>query len=166
MTQAISLPAVLVILVIMLTNVVFFQLMKAPTVFGRRVMDQIAGFKQYLTVAEKDELAWRYPVEKTPETFERFLPYALALDVENRWAERFSEVLEINEGEGTSGYHPSWYSGSRGWSSAGLGGWAGSLGSSFSSAVSSSATPPGSSSGSGGGGSSGGGGGGGGGGGF
>ena len=167
LTRSMSFSAIGVILLVMLTNVVFFQLMKAPTVFGRRIMDQIEGFKQYLTIAEKDELAWRYPVDKTPKTFERFLPYALALDVENQWAERFAGALEIDESGTVQGYNPAWYSGSSGWSSKGLGGFAGALGSSFSSAVSSSATPPGSSSGSsGGGGFSGGGGGGGGGGGF
>jgi len=30
---------------------------------------------------------------ETPELFERYLPYALALDVEQAWAERFSDVL-------------------------------------------------------------------------
>ena len=113
----------------------------------------------YLSVAEKDGLNMRNPPEKTPELFEKFLPFALALDVENAWSEQFAEVLA--QAQTQHGYSPSWYSGSP-WHNHGATGLASSLGSAFSSTISSSSSPPGSSSGSGGGGSSGGGGGGGG----
>jgi hypothetical protein len=33
------------------------------------------------------------PPEKTPELFEKFLPYALALNVEQEWCEKFADVL-------------------------------------------------------------------------
>ena len=56
-------------------------------------MDRIEGFRQYLGVAEEDRLNALNPPDKTPELFERFLPYAIALDVENRWAKRFAAVL-------------------------------------------------------------------------
>ena len=56
-------------------------------------MDQIEGFRQYLGVAEEDRLECLNPPDKTPELFERFLPYAVALDVENAWAKRFAGVL-------------------------------------------------------------------------
>ena len=61
-----------------------FHWLQAPTVEGRAVMDRIEGFRQYLGVAEEDRLNALNPPDKTPELFERFLPYALALDVENR----------------------------------------------------------------------------------
>ena len=56
-----------------------FRWLQAPSMKGRRVMDQIDGFKQYLSVAEEDRLEFLNPPEKTPELFERFLPYAIAL---------------------------------------------------------------------------------------
>ena len=34
-----------------------------------------------------------HPSEKTPELFEKYLPYCLALDVENEWSEQFANVL-------------------------------------------------------------------------
>jgi hypothetical protein len=144
-------------------NIVFYYLLKAPTLLGRRVLDKIEGFKMFLSVAEKERLNILSPPEKTPELFEKFLPYALALDVENKWAQQFSAVLLQTSMEG-KGYSPAWYSGSS-WSSYGTGDFTSLLGSSFSGAIASSSTAPGSSSG-GGGGSSGGGGGGGGGGGW
>ena len=139
----------------------FWHLIKQPTVEGQRIMDQIEGFRMYLGTAEKEYLEKLHPPEQTPELFEKYLPYALALDVENEWSEKFSEVLARAATDSTNGYHPSWYHGS-GWHAASAGAFASGLGSSLGSAISSSSTAPGSSSGGGGGGFSGGGGGGGG----
>jgi uncharacterized membrane protein YgcG len=155
--------AVVVLFLIIAVNFIFYHLMKAPTIHGRRIMDQIEGFKLYLSVAEKQGLAMGTAPEKTPQVFEKFLPYALALDVENQWSEKFAHVLA--RGERGADYSPSWYTGGN-WHRLGASGMATRLGSSFSSAISSSSSPPGSRSGGGGGGSSGGGGGGGGGGGW
>jgi len=147
-------------------NVAFWQLIKQPTFEGRRVMDDIEGFRMYLATAERELLQRLHPPEKTPELFERYLPYALALDVENEWAEQFTDVLEqASVGDQRGGYQPAWYRGTN-WNSVSSGAFATGLGSALGGAVSSSSTAPGSSSGSGGGGFSGGGGGGGGGGGW
>jgi uncharacterized membrane protein YgcG len=140
-------------------NPLFYYLLKAPTLAGRRLMDQIEGFKLYLSVAERERLNLLNPPEKTPELFEKYLPYALALDVEVQWTEQFAEVLA----QAGVAYSPTWYSGSS-WDSFGSSSFASDLGSSFSEAISSASSPPGSGSGFGGGGGSGGGGGGGGGG--
>jgi len=130
---------------------------------GRRVMDRIEGFKLYLSVAEQARLEALHPPDQTPELFEKYLPYAIALDVENEWGDQFAGLL-ARAGQGGE-YRPRWYSG-HSFHSHDIGGFGSSLGSSFSSAISSSSSAPGSSSGGGGGGSSGGGGGGGGGGGW
>jgi uncharacterized membrane protein len=123
-------------------------------------MDQVEGFKMYLSVAEQDRLNMLNPPEKTPQLFEKYLPYALALNVENEWSEQFAEVLAKAQVDGQP-YSPSWYQGSS-WNRLGTSGFSDSLGGAFAAAIASSAVAPGSSSGSGGGGSSGGGGGGGG----
>jgi uncharacterized membrane protein YgcG len=141
-----------------------FWWMAAPTREGRAVMDRIAGFQRYLSITEEDRLQTMHPPEKTPELFERFLPYAIALEVENAWAARFAGVLAAAAAAGHT-QTMVWYSGhSDPWNDPD--GFADSMGSSLASTVSSASTAPGSSSGSGGGGSSGGGGGGGGGGGW
>jgi uncharacterized membrane protein len=160
LTEAVSVLATATLGMLALVNAVFYHLLKAPTLAGRKIMDQIEGFKLYLSVAEKDRLNLLNPPEKTPALFEKYLPYALALDVENAWSEQFSEVL-ARAGTETQPYAPAWYSGSS-WDSFHTSRFTNSLGSSFASAISSSSSAPGSSSGSGGGGSSGGGGGGGG----
>ncbi|WP_428606773.1 DUF2207 domain-containing protein [Sedimenticola sp.] len=164
LTFAISLPFTLMLLLAIAINVLFYEWLKAPTLAGQQLLQKVEGFKQYLSVAEQEELNFKHPPDKTPELFEAYLPYALALGVEQPWAERFSQVLAA-AGEDGRTYHPAWYSG-RSWNSHNLTGFSSAVGSAMSSAISSSSHAPGSSSGSGGGGSSGGGGGGGGGGGW
>ena len=162
-SSAVSSLAAFTLVLMVFINALFYHLLKAPTLMGRKLMDKIEGFKLYLSVAEKERLNILNPPEKTPELFEKYLPYALALDVEHEWSEQFATVLAASAVGGR--YHPNWYSGNS-WRTAGMRGLTSSLGSSLTGAISSSSTAPGSSSGSGGGGSSGGGGGGGGGGGW
>jgi hypothetical protein len=159
---------VLVMIAGICVNILFHYLLKAPTRAGRSLMDRVEGFRLFLNAVHGDEMNRLSEPARTPELFERFLPYALALGVEHAWAQQFSQVLAAAAGSSSSGhagYSPSWYSGP-GFSSFSPAAFTSSFGDSFSSAVSSSSSPAPSSSGSGGGGSSGGGGGGGGGGGW
>lgn len=166
-TMSTSLGGALIILAVAGLNVLFYNLLKAPTLLGRQLLDQLDGFELFMTVAEKDRMNLLNPPERTPELFEKYLPYALALGVEQKWAEGFADVLgairDPQTGH-THAYSPHWYSGRD--FDGNLNTMTSSLSDSLSSAISSAATAPGSSSGSSGGGSSGGGGGGGGGGGW
>jgi len=164
LVQETSISLVFMILLFVLINWVFYVLLKAPTRAGRKLLDQVEGFRQYIDLAEKHELDYKYPGGKCPELFEEYLPYTMALGIEQQWGEQFADVLK-NINQPGDHYSPGWYHGSH-WNSSNVGGFTSSLGSSFTSAISSSSTAPGSSSGSGGGGFSGGGGGGGGGGGW
>jgi uncharacterized membrane protein YgcG len=147
---------------IVAAHVLFYFLLKAPTRRGRLLMDKLEGFRMYLEVAEKQELDLRNPPEKTPELFEKYLPFALALGVEQAWAEQFADVFARMRPEDRAAYRPAWYHGS--FSPSRVGQFASGVGAGLTSAIASASTPPGSSSG--GGGFSGGGGGGGGGGGW
>ena len=141
-------------------NLLFFWLLKAPTKQGRGTLDLIEGFRMYMATAEEKRLDVLNPPEKTPALFERYLPYAMALDCENEWNNKFSSVLAAAAAAGvTAGVVGAWYYGSGGFNARNFGQ---DLGSSLTSSISSSGVAPGSSSGSSGGGSSGGGGGGGG----
>jgi hypothetical protein len=149
----------------LICNALFHHLLRAPTRAGRAALDNIEGFKRFLVAVDGDRMSRVTASEKTPEMFEKFLPYALALDVEQAWANQFSGVLARagTNGQSSSTYSPSWYSGNS-WNNLGASGFVSSLSGSFSSAISSSSSAPGSSSGGGGGGGGSGGGGGGGGG--
>lgn len=152
------------VIVVALVNLLFYQLLKAPTLAGRKLLDKIEGFRHYLQVAEGGPLRGRRLPRETLDLFEIYLPYALALDVENEWSERFAATIAAAERERGHAYDPAWYRSSHGYR--GIPYMTSALGSSLGSAIAASARAPGSSSGGGGGGSSGGGGGGGGGGGW
>ncbi len=104
-----SLMALLILMGMGLLLVGFRRWMKAPTRMGRKLMDELEGFRMYLTVGESDRLAAMKGPERTPELFETFLPYALALDVEQAWAESFAEVLAKAARHHEGDYSPRWY---------------------------------------------------------
>jgi uncharacterized membrane protein YgcG len=163
-----ALPLMIPLLALPLAVTAFWW-MAAPTRQGRATLDHIAGFKQYLSITEEDRLERLNPPEKTPELFERYLPYAIALGVENAWANRFANVLATASAADAEQASSSmkWYAGrDNPWTHTNA--FVGSVGSSLASGLASASSAPSasSSSGSSGGGSSGGGGGGGGGGGW
>ncbi len=148
------------IVAMIVLHYLFYQWLKAPTLAGRRLLDQIAGFRHYLEVAEEDDIALKNAPTFTEDLYERYLPYAIALDLENAWTDKLDRA--IASGLVDSAYHaPRWYH-----SSYRVGGrdFGRSLSGAFNSAIASASVAPGSSSGSSGGSSGGGGGGGGGGG--
>ena len=93
LAKSTSLSMVVYDFICAVTHVVFRYLLRAPTLSGRRLMDQVEGFKLFLSEVHGDSLNRAMPPQQTPEVFERFLPYALALDVEQQWAEKFSSLL-------------------------------------------------------------------------
>jgi uncharacterized membrane protein YgcG len=155
-----------IILALAATNALFMYLMPAPTPKGQQVRTEIEGFKLYLETAEKlqmnsVEVGSDAPPPMSTERYERFLPYAVALDVEKPWTKYFEKTLPAE----AAAYSPAWgHFGSRSFGS--VGGMNDAIMSSMNTGVSSSLPQSSSSSGGGGGGFSGGGGGGGGGGGW
>jgi uncharacterized membrane protein YgcG len=73
--------------------------MPARTVAGTRALEKVLGFGEFLDRVEKDRFE---RVVKTPEMFERFLPFAMAFGVEKKWARAFRDIYTTP---------PSWYSG-------------------------------------------------------
>lgn len=141
----------------------FYKIMPAYNDQGLKLMAQIEGFIMYLKAAEERPLNAGNVPKKTPQLFEKYLPFAVALKCDIEWANQFEKVLEAAQSQ--SDYNPHWYQSmnSSHWN-AGIGS---TLSKSLTGTISSASSPPSSgSSGSSGGGSSGGGGGGGGGGGW
>jgi uncharacterized membrane protein YgcG len=158
-----AIAGVVAVLLSIIIQAFFNQIMKAYTKTGREMADQIEGFRLYLSTTDEHRFDSMNPPEKNLALYEKYLPYAIALGCENKWSEKFEKILESAI---QSGYRPSYFSGNfrNGFSSSAF---SSGLSSGIRSTISSAATPPSKSSGgSSGGGSSGGGGGGGGGGGW
>ncbi len=79
----------------------FGFLMDKKTTTGSKKKDHILGFKLFLSVTEKDRLDFHNAPKKNPQKFMEFLPYAIALGIEKKWAEQF---------EGIHLEKPDWYS--------------------------------------------------------
>lgn len=97
------------IVVSLLLGMIFGYLIRAPTVKGQETISKIKGFRQYLVLTEKKLLEYFTPPRQTPKHFEKMLPYAIALGVENKWARKFKKILDMAIESGT--YYPTWYSG-------------------------------------------------------
>jgi uncharacterized membrane protein len=82
--------------------IAFGWVMPSRTVKGTRELEKILGFQEFLTRVEGDKLE---RMTRTPEMFEKFLAYAMALGVESHWAKAF---------EGIYRQPPQWYSGPAG----------------------------------------------------
>lgn len=74
-------------------NLLFQWLLKAPTEAGRKLRDEVEGFRDFLSTVELEKFRTLYPRENVPETIDRFFPYAYALDLEHEWNERFGTTV-------------------------------------------------------------------------
>jgi uncharacterized membrane protein len=81
---------------------IFGWFMPARTLTGARTLEKVLGFEQFLGRVESDRLE---RIVKTPEMFEKFLPYAMALHCEKKWVAAFA---------GIAIEPPQWYSGPSG----------------------------------------------------
>jgi len=167
--EAASVPALLLLCCYVLVVTLFYFLLPAPSVKGQALLDALEGYRDYLQLAERDLLALAGDAPAMSiALYEKHLPYAMALGVEDKWSARFSAALAnglIDPAQ--RDYQPDWYHSHSNFSTPLA--MSSALAAGLSSATALASSPPSSSSsdgGSSGGGSSGGGGGGGGGGGW
>jgi uncharacterized membrane protein YgcG len=91
-----SIPLVIgSVLVSVLIWWLFARQMTAKTVTGARTRIAVLGFQEFMNRVDSDRIK-RMP----PDTFEKFLPYAMALGVEHHWAQAFDGIIKEA---------PSWY---------------------------------------------------------
>jgi uncharacterized membrane protein len=77
--------------------VLFGKQLSATSLQGARTRVEILGFQEFMNRVDSDRLK-RMP----PDTFEKFLPFAMALGVEHRWAKAFEGIIQNP---------PTWYQG-------------------------------------------------------
>jgi uncharacterized membrane protein len=78
----------------------FGWFMPAHTEQGTRALEGVLGFEDFLIHVESDRFN---RMIKTPEMFEKFLPFAMALGVEKNWSRAFQGIMT---------QPPQWYRGS------------------------------------------------------
>ena len=67
----------------------FGWFMPARTSNGTKALADVLGFEDFLTHVEADHMK---RISQTPETFEKFLPFAMALGVEKKWVGAFQNI--------------------------------------------------------------------------
>jgi uncharacterized membrane protein len=73
-----------------LAVILFAPLMPVKTLKGVKALGRIKGFEEFLLRAEKDRLERM----NDKNLFEKYLPYAIALDVSDRWAKAFEGIYQ------------------------------------------------------------------------
>ncbi|MFZ0759233.1 MAG: DUF2207 domain-containing protein [Candidatus Sulfotelmatobacter sp.] len=81
----------------------FASEMTAKTLKGARIHIAVLGFQEFMNRVDADRLK-----TMPPDTFEKFLPYAMALGVEHHWAQAFAGIVKDP---------PSWYAAPAGFGS-------------------------------------------------
>jgi uncharacterized membrane protein len=78
----------------------FGLVMPARTIKGSHALESVLGFEEFLGRVEADRFE---RMVRTPELFEKYLPFAMALGVEKRWVRAFDDICR---------QPPDWYRGS------------------------------------------------------
>ncbi|MFC1615681.1 DUF2207 family protein [Patescibacteria group bacterium] len=86
--------------VISIIIIVMAYWMSKRTKKGALAYEHILGLKMYLKTAEKDRFKKLHSPKNFREHFEKLLPYAIALEVEKEWAEKFEGMFKTP---------PDWY---------------------------------------------------------
>ncbi len=99
MAQFFLAPGIAIASIVAALIIVFLigRLMTAKTLRGVRTVVQIQGFREFMDRVEGDRLR-----TMPPDTFEKFLPFAMALGVEKHWAHAFQGIIQNP---------PTWYTG-------------------------------------------------------
>jgi Predicted membrane protein (DUF2207) len=96
-----SLKFVLLAVALVIANFIFRHSLEAPTSEGRKVIAELANFREFLSRADADRLNRENDPGRTPKVLEKYSAYAIALDVEHAWGEEFTgnllELLHFDE---------------------------------------------------------------------
>lgn len=139
-THRISLVAPVLLAIGVSINWVMYHWIQVSTATGRQLLDHLLGFRLHLSAGEKANPNLQHPLPRTPQMFEKFLPYAVALGVERQWAEPFATTLssrtrrDPGSAPQSGPYWPNWYNGAD-WNTLGTAGFAQSLAGGLSSAI-------------------------------
>jgi len=72
----------------------FSPFMPRKTKAGVRALEELLGLSEYIHRAEVDRIEYHDAPEKSPQLFEKLLPYAIALNLTSIWTKQFEGLLE------------------------------------------------------------------------
>jgi Predicted membrane protein (DUF2207) len=93
LASGVSLSFSLMLVAFLLINLGWGPRLKRKSPLGREVADQIAGFRQFLQKVDQDQLNRLNPAVNAPQDLDRFLSYAIALEVKETWGDHLSQTF-------------------------------------------------------------------------
>jgi hypothetical protein len=93
LAAGVSLSYSIMVIAFLLINLGWGPQLKRKTPLGRQASDQIAGFRQFLQKVDQDQLNRLDPAVNASQNLDRFLPYAIALEVKEAWGDHLSETF-------------------------------------------------------------------------
>jgi len=91
--SGVSLSFSLMLVAFLLINLGWGPRLNRKSPLGRQLSDQIAGFRQFLEKVDQDKLDHLNPAGSAQEDPDRFLPYAIALEVKEAWGDHLSQTF-------------------------------------------------------------------------
>lgn len=98
-TESVVMGVILGIVLVMSLPFIFIWDRRTPE--GENLKEEIQGLELYIKTAEKDRINYLNAPERSPEFFEKLLPYAMVLGITDIWADLYQDLYT---------QPPSWYS--------------------------------------------------------
>lgn len=88
-----------------LINLIFAYFLKRPTAEGLKTLRNVDGFIMFLNATEKNRLDMSKAPPQDAHTYDKYLPFVIALGIEENWSRSHFHILNNQT------YHPSWFTG-------------------------------------------------------
>ena len=93
LAETASLAFALMLPAMILVNLGWAPFLKRKSELGRKVSDQIAGFRKYLQEVEQDRLDRLNDAQQASADLDHLLPYAIALEVKEDWGDSLAQTF-------------------------------------------------------------------------
>jgi len=93
LAQEVSPALALMIVAFLAVNLGWAPFFKRTTPERRRILDEIAGFRLFLEKVEQDRLDRLNPPEEILQAREKYLAYAIALEVKQAWGDHLAQTF-------------------------------------------------------------------------
>jgi hypothetical protein len=93
LAESASLAFALMLPAMVLVNLGWAPFLKRQSALGRKVSDQIAGFRKFLQEVEQDRLNRLNHAHEASANLDRLLPYAIALEVKEDWGDSLAQTF-------------------------------------------------------------------------
>jgi hypothetical protein len=91
--QNLSSAFALMLVAFLVVNLGWAPFLKRTTPEGRRILDEIAGFRLFLERVEQDRLDKLNPADEILQAREKYLAYAIALEVKESWGDHLAQTF-------------------------------------------------------------------------